>query len=80
MSVTEPDWKKTRGRLARLSQDLPPDAPQLLELRGDLKTQRAAEYIARIVAEAPPLSDEQRVRLAELLRPARAGGGGCDAA
>jgi hypothetical protein len=26
------------------------------------------DYVARVVAEAPPLSDEQRARLAELLR------------
>jgi hypothetical protein len=30
-----------------------------------------AEYVDKILAEAPPLSDEQRVRLAELLRPIR---------
>lgn len=30
-----------------------------------------ADYVARLVAAAPPLSDEQRTRLAELLRPVR---------
>ena len=29
------------------------------------------EYVEKILAEAPPLSDEQRVRLCELLRPVR---------
>ncbi len=29
------------------------------------------EYVEKILAEAPPLNDEQRVRLAELLRPVR---------
>jgi hypothetical protein len=28
-------------------------------------------YIARLLAEAPPLTDQQRNRLAELLRPVR---------
>jgi hypothetical protein len=28
-------------------------------------------YVDRVLAEAPPLTDEQRVRLAELLRPVR---------
>lgn len=30
-----------------------------------------AEYVELILAEAPPLTDEQRVRLCELLRPVR---------
>lgn len=29
------------------------------------------EYVARIVAEAPPLTDQQRTALAELLKPVR---------
>ncbi|MCV7068338.1 hypothetical protein H7H51_26165 [Mycolicibacterium farcinogenes] len=28
-------------------------------------------YVAKVIAEAPPLDDEQKVRLAELLRPVR---------
>jgi len=30
------------------------------------------EWVRRVVAAAPPLTDEQRTQLAELLRPARA--------
>ncbi|WP_158083772.1 hypothetical protein [Mycobacterium sp. AT1] len=33
-----------------------------------------AAWVRRVVDAAPPLSDEQRTRLAELLRPARAAG------
>ncbi|BBZ34067.1 hypothetical protein MCNF_26720 [Mycolicibacterium confluentis] len=29
------------------------------------------EYVDRVVAAAPPLTDQQRAQLAELLRPAR---------
>ena len=35
--------------------------------------QRIAEYIEKVLREAPPLSDEQRTALAELLKPARGG-------
>lgn len=28
-------------------------------------------YVAKVLANAPPLTDEQRTRLAELLRPVR---------
>lgn len=39
------------------------------ELRRDLKAAKLEEYVARVVAEAPPLSPEQRDRLAMLFRP-----------
>lgn len=29
------------------------------------------DYVARVLADAPPLSTEQRAKLAELLRPVR---------
>lgn len=32
------------------------------------------EYARRIIADWPPLTDEQRTRLAELLKPVRVGG------
>jgi excisionase family DNA binding protein len=38
-------------------------------------SQAVEEYIEKLLAEAPPLSDDQLSRLAELLRPARQGGG-----
>lgn len=31
----------------------------------------SADYIAKVLTEAPPLTDQQRNQLAELLRPAR---------
>lgn len=34
------------------------------------RTERLAAHIAKSLEKAPPLSDEQRRRLAELLRPA----------
>jgi hypothetical protein len=39
--------------------------------RADLAEAKLAGYIERMLAEAPPLTDEQRTRLAELLRPVR---------
>jgi hypothetical protein len=38
---------------------------------GELSPECAA-WVRRVVDAAPPLTDEQRTRLAELLRPARA--------
>ena len=47
-------WKQKRGRLARLSQDLPPNHPDLIEVRRELKAQRLEEHIAKVVDSAPP--------------------------
>lgn len=67
-------WQAKRARIARLSKDLPPDHPDLQRLRTELRTQRTAEYIEKVIAAWPPLTDEQRTKLAELLKPVRIGG------
>jgi hypothetical protein len=72
---TQTTWKQDRARLARKSKDLPAKHPELIELRRELRAKRLAEHIERVISEAPPLSDEQRTRLAELLRPVRRLGG-----
>jgi hypothetical protein len=40
------------------------------ELRRQLKAERLEEHIKNLVDAAPPLNDEQRDRIAALLRPA----------
>lgn len=42
------------------------------QVRAELKAANAADYIRRLVDEAPPLTSEQRDRLAVLLRPSAA--------
>lgn len=47
-----------------------PDDPRVLEMRAaNPAAARVADGITRLVAEAPPLSDDQRARLALLLAP-----------
>lgn len=60
-----------RARVGALSRDRAPDDPEFVGARRDLAEANIAAYIERVLAEAPPLSDEQRTRLAELLRPVR---------
>ncbi len=45
------------------------DDPELADARRDLAQAQLADYIEKILAQAPPLTDEQRTRLAELLKP-----------
>jgi hypothetical protein len=60
-----------RGRVGSLSRSRPSNDPELVEARQNLATAKLADYIDRVLAQAPPLSDEQRAKLAELLKPAR---------
>ncbi|MFI0861773.1 hypothetical protein ACH4RA_16140 [Streptomyces smyrnaeus] len=43
------------------------------DLRRDLRAAALEQYIRRVVDTAPPLTEEQRSRLAVLLRPATGG-------
>jgi hypothetical protein len=52
----------------------PADDPELIDAQRGLKAATTADYIEKVLSQAPPLSGEQRNRLAELLRPARRGG------
>ncbi|QNF93578.1 hypothetical protein [Janibacter sp. YB324] len=61
-------WTAERARVASLSRSRTPDDPELIAARRQLRETRLAEHIAKVVAEAPPLTAEQRDRLAVLLR------------
>lgn len=61
-------WTAERARVASLSRSRRPDDPDLIDARRNLRAERLAAYIKRVVDDAPPLSAEQRDRLALLLR------------
>ena len=67
-------WTAERARIASLSRSRPADDPDLTQARRNLKALKLAEYVQRVVAEAPPLTDAQLERVSDLLRPARSGG------
>lgn len=64
-------WTIERARVAGLSRSRPADDPDLLNARRDLRAERLAEHIAKVVDDAPPLTPEQRDRLAVILRGGR---------
>lgn len=71
-------WTHTRSRIAHAKKANP--AADVTELRRQLKAERLAEYIKATVDAAPALTNEQRDRLAALLRPLAGDRGGLDAA
>jgi len=61
-------WTQDRARVASLSRSRTPDDPDLIAARRNLRAARLEDYIRRTVEAAPPLTAEQRDRLAILLR------------
>jgi len=61
-------WTAERARVASLTRSRPADDPDLIEARRNLRAERLAKAIRETVDAAPPLTDEQRGRLAALLR------------
>ncbi len=61
-------WTHDRARVASLTRSRRPDDPDLIAARRDLKASRLADYITNVVDTAPPLTADQRDRLAVLLR------------
>jgi len=61
-------WTTERARVASLTRSRAADDPELVTARRNLKTERLADYIVRVVDDAPALSAAQRDRLALLLR------------
>lgn len=60
-----------RNRLGLAARYHADDPHRVAEARRDLAAAKIADYVERVLADAPPLTDEQRTRLAELLRPVR---------
>lgn len=65
-------WKNERARVASLSRSRAADDPDLVDAYRNLRAERLADYINKVVGGAPPLTDEQRTRLAALLHPGEA--------
>lgn len=63
-----PTWQSHRGRAAVLVRDHGPDHPEAQAELRDMRAERLAEHVAKVVAQAPPLTDAQRERVVALLR------------
>lgn len=57
-----------RGRVAALSRSRSHDDPEYVTAQTDLKTLSLSEHVAKVVASWPPLTTEQRDKVALLLR------------
>jgi hypothetical protein len=67
-------WTHDRARVAALKRHRVPDDPEVTSAVRDLSVTLLAEHVRRVVDAAPPLTADQRARLAALLRPVQDGG------
>lgn len=57
------------GRIASIQRHYGADDPRLEDLRRELHTAEAEDFLTKLVNTWPPLTDAQRLRLASLLMP-----------
>ncbi len=62
------EHRSTRARLAAAVRHHPDDTETIAEYRSEYKAGRAEAYIRHLVDSAPPLTAEQRDKLAVLMR------------
>lgn len=72
-------WTQERSTIAHLHRQIKrgersADDPELAAAYSRFAAEKISDYVKKVLADAPPLSDEQRTKLAELLKPARNGG------
>lgn len=71
-AAAQQSWKAERARVAALTRSRTPDDPDLIAARRDMRALQLEEHVQRVVAEAPPLTEKQRQRIAALLQTGRA--------
>ncbi len=67
------DVNHHKCRVAALARFRPASDPVLVAAQQDLRAAKLAAHIAKVVAEAPPLSPAVLDRLASLLKPSSGG-------
>lgn len=67
MSVMDPEARALRARCAALKRSRPDDDPDLQSARRDFAANRLAAHVQNALDAAPPLTPEQRERIAALL-------------
>jgi hypothetical protein len=66
MSYDASSWTSERARLGQLVWRRAPES-EIIEARRNYRALRLAEHIRRQLADDPPLNEEQRQHLADLL-------------
>lgn len=69
-------WTRERAKVAALKRHRhDPNDPDVTDAVRDLAAARLEDYVRGVVDTFPPLTDDQRNRIAALLRPVESSGG-----
>lgn len=63
------NWPEHRARVAALTRSRSDDDPDLIDARRELKVARLEEYVAKTLATAPELTEQQLEHISRLLKP-----------
>ena len=69
--MSSSDIAHHKARVASFTRSRTPDDPELVDAKRSLAEANIRACVEKVLAAAPPLNDEQRTRLVELLRPPR---------
>ena len=64
---TQQTWTQARALYARIVKKYGKDSPEAAESLANFKACRLADHVKDVLAEAPPMTDERRQRIAALL-------------
>lgn len=67
MPPTPAPYRASISIVGGLSRCLPADHPRVIAARQEMQTQKLVLHIQSVLNEGPPLTREQRTRLADLL-------------
>lgn len=71
MPTQSAEYLRQRAKRRALIPQRQPDDPEIAYVRRHFAAETLRLYVERVLVDAPPLTDEQRTRLAELLKPIR---------
>lgn len=66
--MTAPTIKSRRAKVASFTRSREPDDPEFIAAKRDLAAAVLEKHVAEVVSKAPPLTPEQRDRIAAILR------------
>jgi hypothetical protein len=66
-----PAQRKLRAQIAAKTRHRGPEHPETAEAHREYRAEGLAEHVRRVVDTFPPLTAEQRDKIAALLRPGR---------
>ena len=72
---TSTESRRQRAKLGRATREHGPKSPEAANARRDFNAARIEDHIRALVADAPPLTVEQRTRIVRLLKAGRPNAG-----